>query len=137
MRKVGRFLEISIHEAFADLDTLEVNEKVSSRISIHEAFADLDPHPLYFPPNSTISIHEAFADLDLTIIYWCDNHFDFNPRGLRRPRPKEAFRMSDKTKFQSTRPSQTSTDRHLGRPVILDISIHEAFADLDIRRLKS
>ena len=34
---------ISIHEVFADLDTITIPEQIINDISIHEVFADLDP----------------------------------------------------------------------------------------------
>ena len=100
---------ISIHEAFADLDASikgigeslkDFNPRGLRRprrcplriswmgipISIHEAFADLDPDRAKRMWIDVISIHEAFADLD-------------EPQSVRWI-PVE---------FQSTRPSQTST----------------------------
>ena len=55
---------ISIHEAFADLDSRYFNMSPSLIISIHEAFADLDNQSKYINDFIKISIHEAFADLD-------------------------------------------------------------------------
>ena len=101
-----------------------------------------------------ISIHEVFADLDGIPTSNNRSDGDFNPRGLRRPRPDvragvvaievisihEVFADLDRpaasapamlSLFQSTRSSQTSTRtrRFPGSPPI--ISIHEVFADLD------
>ena len=37
----------------------------------------------------SISIHEAFADLDMSSAFSGTNTYDFNPRGLRRPRQQK------------------------------------------------
>ena len=78
-----------------------------------------------------ISIHEAFADLDLLSPLLLIAGIDFNPRGLRRPRRRWFKSTSRYSLFQSTRPSQTSTQLGGGKYAAHRISIHEAFADLD------
>ena len=57
--------------------------------------------------------------------------FNFNPRGLRRPRLHGIHQVLQGVLFQSTRSSQTSTSSAPPFPITRAISIHEVFADLD------
>ena len=105
-------------------------------------------------PRIIISIHEAFADLDPDPPTTLLAPGDFNPRGLRRPRPvrrlsgvrapgisiHEAFADLDAPDHVLTNRVHYFNPRGLRRPrpvlvtlvvQIDDISIHEAFADLD------
>ncbi len=147
---------ISIHEVFADLDHNRLRSSVAAlsfqstrssqtstnilaeqpgtrRISIHEVFADLDA--LLFGDGRlfrSISIHEVFADLDKISFSHRDNQFNFNPRGLRRPRLYQHYGL-EKDKKISIHEVFADLDRG---PVLVsqydyDISIHEVFADLD------
>ena len=99
------------------------------------------------------SIHEAFADLDCVGRNGGNASSFFNPRGLRRPRRAMSAHIVSISIFQSTRPSQTSTNISSRRRIWEDFqstrpsqtstavfvysengdyfSIHEAFADLD------
>ena len=83
-------------------------------------------------PPCSISIHEAFADLDHGYAAPRWRHSDFNPRGLRRPRRHTISFLIIGPLFQSTRPSQTSTYWLTICIYSFPISIHEAFADLDL-----
>ncbi|EEG56427.1 hypothetical protein CLOSTASPAR_01488 [[Clostridium] asparagiforme DSM 15981] len=123
--------QISIHEAFADLDGRYAIWMTGWLISIHEAFADLDTFALqvavaleYFNPRG-LRRPRLSAAMSLLAVK------NFNPRGLRRPRPLWAAIQIWCYKFQSTRPSQTSTFSDVPATSALMISIHEAFADLD------
>ena len=78
-------------------------------ISIHEVFADLDLAAYTLVNTLVISIHEVFADLDSPKMFAMTLWRNFNPRGLRRPRP--GLLQADVL------------------PIL--ISIHEVFADLD------
>ena len=79
-------------------------------ISIHEAFADLDflsqltvlPIP-HFNPRG-LRRPRPSGGVNSSRSYW-----NFNPRGLRRPRQWPPSNLFLTVVFQSTRPSQTST----------------------------
>ena len=60
------------------------------KISIHEVFANLDATST--PPTFClkISIHEVFANLDRLPKGYFKYLYDFNPRGLRKPRHSKA-----------------------------------------------
>ena len=128
------FFRISIHEVFANLDESIRAHKSLPLISIHEVFANLDAYgdlitvpPFSFQSTRSSQTSTTISDI-LTPVRW-----NFNPRGLRKPRPVRVKPDIAAPRFQSTRSSQTSTQQ--GQPLSqsLRISIHEVFANLDVK----
>ena len=104
------FFRISIHEVFANLDESIRAHKSLPLISIHEVFANLDAYgdlitvpPFSFQSTRSSQTSTTISDI-LTPVRW-----NFNPRGLRKPRPVRVKPDIAAPRFQSTRSSQTST----------------------------
>ena len=78
-----------------------------------------------------ISIHEVFADLDGIPTSNNRSDGDFNPRGLRRPRPDVRAGVVAIEVISIHEVFADLDNLRQPPPQILPISIHEVFADLD------